>query len=65
VTIAEPAASAAPEPEASPAFYKRWWFWTLAGAVVAGAVAVGVASATRGEVGRCPGDVTDCVRVGR
>jgi hypothetical protein len=31
-----------PEPQASPPFYKRWWFWTGIGAVVAGGVVTGI-----------------------
>jgi hypothetical protein len=30
------------EPQASPPVYKRWWFWTGIGAVVAGAVVTGI-----------------------
>jgi hypothetical protein len=30
------------EPEASPPIYRRWWFWTGIGAVVAGAVVTGI-----------------------
>jgi len=33
--------------------YKRWWFWTLVGAVVAGGVVGGVVAGTRGD-GRVP-----------
>ena len=31
-----------PEPQASPPVYKRWWFWTGVGALVAGGVVTGV-----------------------
>jgi hypothetical protein len=31
-----------PEPQESPPVYKRWWFWTGIGAVVAGGVVTGV-----------------------
>ncbi len=31
-----------PEPEPSPPLYKKWWFWTGVGAVVAGGVVTGV-----------------------
>ena len=31
-----------PEPQESPPIYKRWWFWTGIGAVVAGGVVTGV-----------------------
>jgi hypothetical protein len=34
--------SSSPEPEESPPVYKRWWFWTGVGAVVAGGVVAGV-----------------------
>ncbi len=34
--------AAPPEPEPSPPVYKRWWFWTGVGAVVAGGVVTGV-----------------------
>jgi hypothetical protein len=34
--------SAPPEPQESPPVYKRWWFWTGIGAVVAGGVVTGV-----------------------
>jgi tetratricopeptide (TPR) repeat protein len=32
-----------PAPAAPPPFYKRWWFWSALGAVVAGAVVAGIA----------------------
>jgi hypothetical protein len=35
-------AGAPPEPAASPPVYKRWWFWTGLGAVIAGGVVTGV-----------------------
>jgi hypothetical protein len=38
ITRAEPP----PEPEPAPPVYKRWWFWTGIGAVVAGGVVTGV-----------------------
>ena len=31
-----------PEPEQAPPVYKRWWFWTGVGAVVAGGVVTGI-----------------------
>jgi hypothetical protein len=31
-----------PEPQESPPVYKRWWFWTGIGAVVAGGVVTGI-----------------------
>ncbi len=34
--------SAPPEPQESPPVYKRWWFWTGIGAVVAGGAVTGV-----------------------
>jgi len=34
--------SAPPEPPESPPVYKRWWFWTGVGAVIAGGVVTGV-----------------------
>ncbi len=47
----------APEPDESPRpFYKKWWFWTGVGVVIAGGVALGIASASRGEIGTCPLD---------
>jgi hypothetical protein len=33
---------ASPPPEATAPVYKRWWFWTALGAVVAGAVVTGI-----------------------
>jgi hypothetical protein len=41
-----------PQPEARP-FYKRWWPWTIAGAVVAGVV-VGTVIGTRGSSTSAP-----------
>ena len=32
----------APAVEAESPFYKKWWFWTLVGAAVAGGVVAGV-----------------------
>jgi tetratricopeptide (TPR) repeat protein len=49
------AATAQPGEGDAPPIYKRWWFWTGVGAVVAGAVITGVAIATRGQVGDCRG----------
>jgi tetratricopeptide (TPR) repeat protein len=49
--------------EESPAIYKRWWFWTGVGVVVAAGAAVGIAVATRGQVGDCHG-ITPCRTVG-
>lgn len=34
--------SAPPEPQESPPLYKRWWFWTGVGAVVAGGVVTAI-----------------------
>lgn len=57
------AAAAEPTDEPTP-IYKRWWLWTAVGvAVVAGAVAVGLAASGRTEVGDCR-MVVPCVRVG-
>jgi tetratricopeptide (TPR) repeat protein len=54
----------APSPaEESPAIYKRWWFWAGVGVVVAAGAAVGIAVATRGQVGDCRG-ITPCRTVG-
>jgi hypothetical protein len=51
-----------PAAEASP-YYTRWWFWTAAGVVVAGAVITAVAlGSSSTSVGNCMG-VSDCVRV--
>ncbi len=36
-----------PSPQPSSPIYKRWWFWTAAGAVAAGAATVAVIMATR------------------
>jgi hypothetical protein len=43
-----------PEPEASPPVYKRWWFWTGIGAVVAGAVVTGILLGTRSSTPQSP-----------
>jgi hypothetical protein len=43
--------------------WKRWWFWTGVGAVVAVGVVAGVAIARRGEVGDCMGNQV-CLKVG-
>jgi tetratricopeptide (TPR) repeat protein len=55
VLVGAPAATAAPA-ESSP-IYTKWWFWTLVGAVAAGA-AVGIAAATgafnKTENATCP-----------
>jgi tetratricopeptide (TPR) repeat protein len=54
----------APSPAGeSPAIYKRWWFWAGVGVVVAAGAAVGIAVATRGQVGDCRG-ITPCRTVG-
>ena len=52
-----------PEPAASPPIWKRWWFWTGVGAVVAVGVVAGVAAARRGQVGDCMGNQV-CLKVG-
>jgi hypothetical protein len=58
--IAAPAPAPAPEQGARP-FYKRWWFWTAVGAVVAGGVTAAVVVSRqpdgrepRGELGTIP-----------
>jgi hypothetical protein len=43
-----------PEPEASPPVYKRWWFWTGIGAVVAGVVVTGILLGTRSSAPQSP-----------
>ena len=63
-----PAASlvtqAPPPPESgSPPIYQRWWFWTGAGAVVVGAVVVGVVLATR-KSPDCGAGVDYCANTG-
>ena len=50
-------------PEESPPLYKRWWFWTGVGVVVATGAAVGIAVAMRGQVGDCRG-ISPCRTVG-
>ena len=37
-----------PTPKATPV-YKRWWFWTAVGVVVAGGAGTGIYLATRGD----------------
>lgn len=56
--------SAPPADGARPPIYKRWWFWTAAGAVVAGAVITGIALSAGSDtmVGNCM-DIVECVRV--
>jgi hypothetical protein len=47
-----------PAPEARKKFYKTWWFWTVAGVVVTGAVLTGVLTPkpkSCGDNGFCPG----------
>ena len=58
VTTGEPGGDRGEAP-----IYKRWWFWTGVGAVVAGAVVAGIVIATRGEVGDCRG-IDPCRTVG-
>jgi hypothetical protein len=43
--------------------WKRWWFWTGVGAVVAAGVVTAVVISKRGEVGDCMG-LVPCVKVG-
>jgi tetratricopeptide (TPR) repeat protein len=50
-------------PAASPAIWKRWWFWTGIGVVVAGGVLAGIAISQRGQVGDCMGQPV-CLKVG-
>jgi hypothetical protein len=54
----------APSDEARAPIYKRWWFWTAAGVVVAGAIVTGIAlsAGTDTALGNCMG-IPDCVRV--
>jgi hypothetical protein len=52
-----------PEPAARPPIWKKWWFWTGIGAVVAVGVVAGVAVARRGQVGDCR-DNPVCLKVG-
>jgi tetratricopeptide (TPR) repeat protein len=47
-------ATPAPEPPKSSPFYARWPFWTATGAVVAGAVVVGVVLSHRGSTLNMP-----------
>jgi hypothetical protein len=56
--------SAPPADQARPPIYKRWWFWTAAGAVVAGAVITSIALSAGSDtmVGNCM-DIVECVRV--
>lgn len=65
--LADPASSSAEAPPTSVptdtardggAFYEQWWFWTLAGVVVAGAATTGVILTTRGDE-RAPGTQID------
>jgi tetratricopeptide (TPR) repeat protein len=58
VTSAPPPAavdfSTTPQPEqGSGGVLTRWWFWAGVGAVVIGAVAIGLAVSNRGEIGTC------------
>jgi len=60
----EHAATAAPAPEHRPAtpVYKRWWLWTVVGAVAAGGVAIGLGvGLTQGGVQHEPGWSPDFV----
>jgi hypothetical protein len=52
-----------PAPGGSPPIWKRWWFWTGIGAVVAVGVVAGVAAGRRGQVGDCM-DNRVCLKVG-
>lgn len=47
-------ATPAPEPPKASPFYTRWPFWTATGAVVAGAVVVGVVLSRRGDTLNMP-----------
>jgi hypothetical protein len=51
------------EPAANPPIWKRWWFWTGVGAVVAVGVVAGVAVARRGQEGDCM-LIQPCLKVG-
>jgi hypothetical protein len=54
-------ASGQPAPAASRPFYKRWWFWTAVGVVVAGAAITAVAVASGGTSRPdCPLKATAC-----
>ena len=46
-----------PEPQESPPVYKRWWFWTGIGAVVAGGVVTGVLVSKKSAATRSTCDV--------
>jgi hypothetical protein len=46
-----------PEPQESPPVYKRWWFWTGIGAVVAGGVVTGVLLSKKSAATRSTCDV--------
>ena len=46
-----------PEPQESPPVYKRWWFWTGVGAVVAGGVVTGVLLSRKSPATRSTCDV--------
>ena len=53
-----------PPDQARSPIYKRWWFWTAAGAVVAGAIVTTIALTAGSDtaVGNCM-NVVECVRV--
>ena len=54
VLIAQPAATGKESQGESPAFYKRWWFWTAVGVVVvAGAVVVATGALNRSKDAAC------------
>jgi hypothetical protein len=61
VDLSTPSSSPAVVPTAP--VWKRWWFWTGVGAIVAVGVVAGVAIAGRGEVGDCR-DNQVCLKVG-
>jgi hypothetical protein len=46
-----------PEPQVNPPVYKRWWFWTGIGAVVAGGVVTGVLLSKKSAATRSTCDV--------
>jgi hypothetical protein len=50
----------APEESTSTPVYKKWWFWTIIGAVVVGGVVVGVVAASGGKPD-CPSGTLGCM----
>jgi hypothetical protein len=53
----EPMVMALPQRPPAP-IYKRWWFWTVLGAVAVGAAAAAAASSRPGTMPTCPLDAT-------